>query len=166
MTRLATEPGDGPMPGPRSFCLVVADSAQARVMVLEPDRETGDIAGAELVLVADVVNPMVRVRNAGGLARGDVERHFAAEVAEEAAAVWSCYPPCVLILAAAPAMLAMLRAAIHARTGGPIDPIDVHELARDVTRLSGARLRDELIGAGLLPGRGASTTGGRLARWR
>lgn len=154
MSRPTTETGDGPC----TFCVVVAGPAHARVLVLEPERETGDTAASELVEVAEITNPMVRARNVAVLSahRRDIERHFAAEIAEEAAAVWSCYPPCELIVAANPAMLAVLRPAIQARTGGPIHPIGIHELARDLTRLTGPQLHGELAGAGLIPARGAA----------
>jgi protein required for attachment to host cells len=164
VTRHATEPGDGPVSGSRTFCVVVADASRARVLVLEPDRETGDAAASELVEVAEITNPLVRARSAAGRSqerrelRHEIERHFAAEIAAEAAAVWACYPPCELILVAGPAMLAVLRLAIRARTGGApggIDPSGIHELARDRVKLSGPRLRDELAGAGLVPARGA-----------
>lgn len=168
MTRPVTETGDGAVPGPRAFCVVVADATHARVLVLEPDRETGETAASELVEVAEITNPMVRARSAAMLSdrRRDIERHYAAEIAEEAAAVWSCYPPCELIVAASPAMLAVLRPAIRARTGGPIDPSGIQELARDLTRLSGSRLRDELARAGLVPERGAAGDRNGFARQR
>lgn len=145
------------MSGARTFCVVVADASRARILVLEPDRETGGTAASELVEVAEITNPMVRARSAAALShiRRDMERHFAAEIAEEAAAAWSCCPPCELIVAASPAMLAVLRPAIRARTGGPSDPIRIHELARDLVKLSAPRLRDELAAAGLVPARDA-----------
>lgn len=144
------------MSAARTFCVVVADASRARILVLEPDRETGDTAASELVEVAEITNPMVRARSAAALShiRRDMERHFAAEIAEETAAAWSCCPPCELIVVASPAMLAVLRPAIRARTGGSIDPIRIHELARDLVKLSAARLRDELAAAGLVPARG------------
>jgi protein required for attachment to host cells len=171
VTRPATEPGDGPVSGPRTFCVAVADAAHARVLVLEPDRETGDAAASELVEVAEITNPRVRARSAAGRSydRRDIERLFAAEIAEEAAAVWSCYPPCELIVAASPAMLAALRSAIRARIegsiAGSIAPSGIHELARDLVKLSGPRLRDELAGAGLVPARGTAHRSG-LDGWR
>jgi protein required for attachment to host cells len=166
--------------------VVVADAAHARVLVLEPDRDTGDTARSELVEVAEISNPMVRARGGAAAARNgrrgrtppqgipeyrdqrrDIERHFAAEIAEEAAAVWSCYPPCELIVAAGPAMLAALRPAIREKTGGPIDPSAIHELARELPRLTGAQVHDELASAGLLPPRDAQPIGrGGIARWR
>lgn len=155
------------MSGARTFCVVVADASRARILVLEPDRDTGDAAASELVEIAEITNPMVRARSAATLShvRRDIERHFAAEIAAEAAAVWSSYPPCELITAASPATLAVLRPAILARTGGPIDPSAIHELARDLVKLSGPRLRDELVAAGLVPARTAGPPS-RLAGWR
>ena len=139
------------------------------------DDETGgepELAG-ELVEIAEITNPAVRAR-AGDAAAGRggprgaglhsapayrdrrdaIERHFAAEVAEEAAAVWTAHAPCALILAAPAPTLGALRAAVAERLGGPIEPTAVHELARDLTRVGGARLRNELAGAELLPVRG------------
>jgi protein required for attachment to host cells len=166
--------------------VVVADAAHARVLVLEPDRDTDETAASELVEVAEITNPMVRARSSAAAGhngrrgrtppqgipeyqdhRRAIERHFAAEIAEEAAAVWSCYPPCELIVAAGPGMLAALRPAIHERTGGPIDPAAIRELARELTRLTVAQLHDELIGADLLPPRATSAIGrGEVARRR
>ena len=171
MVRQATEPGDGAVSGARTFCVVVADASRARVLVMEPDRETGDAAGSELVEIAEITNPMVRARHAAvqSHARRDIERHFAAEIAAEAAAVWSSYPPCELIVAANLAMLAVLRPAILAQTQGmqaqgmrierPATrseiPSGIHEVERDLVKLSGPRLRDELAAAGLVPARAA-----------
>ncbi len=148
--------------------MVVADASRARVLVLEPDRETGDAAASELVEVAEITNPRVRARSTAGLSydRREIEHHFAAEIAEEAAAVWSCYPPCELIVAASPTMLAALRSAIRDRIAGPIAPSGIHELARDLVKLSGPRLRDELAGAGLVPARGAAVHRSGLAGWQ
>ncbi len=149
------------MSGIRTLCVVVADASRARVLVLQPDRDT------ELVEVAEITNPMVRARSAAVLShvRRDIERHFAAEIAAEAAAVWSCDPPCELIVAASPAMLAVLRSAIRARSAGPIAPSGIHELARDLVKLSGPRLRDELAGAGLVPAhQGVTAARGRGER--
>ena len=167
MTRHATEPGDGPVSGSRTFCVVVADASRARVLVLEPDRETGDAAASELVEVAEITNPLVRARSAAGRhqIRHEIERHFAAEIAAEAAAVWACYPPCELIVAASPAMLAVLRPAIWERTRGAVHPSRTQELARDLVKLSGPRLRDELAAAGLVPARDAGHHS-HLAGWR
>lgn len=166
MTRHATEPGDGSVSRDRTFCVVVANASHARVLVLEPDREAGGAAASELVEIAEITNPMVRARSAAVAShdRRDIERHFAAEIAAEAAAVWSGYPPCELIVAASPAMLAMLRPAIRARTG--IHPSGIHELARDLVKLRGPRLRDELASAGLVPARGAAAHRSGLAGWR
>jgi protein required for attachment to host cells len=136
--------------GPRAdnVCVVVADAARARVLVLE----------SELVDVSEITNPILRARGApgqsgSGAGRRDVDRHFAAEIAEEAAGVWSLYPSCELILVASPGMLGLLRTAI-ANKIEPTDRIAVHELARDLTKLAGPKLHDDLAEAGLIPPRG------------
>lgn len=168
MTRPVTEPGDGAESGAHAICVVVADASRARVLVLEPDPETGDAAASELVEIAEITNPRVRARSAAGLSfdRRDIERLFAAEIAAEAAAVWSCYAPCELIIAASLAMLAVLRPAIRAQIERTTErPSGIHELARDLVKLSGPRLRDELAGAGLVPARGAPAHRSGLAGW-
>lgn len=175
----AREPMRRPAAQARTSCVVVADAARARVLVLEVDPATG--AASELVEISEITNPMLRVR--GGAApsagdrrghrtpghgvvelrdhRRDIERHFAAEIAEEAAAVWSWYPDCELILAAGPAMLGLLRPAIERKTG-PLGS-RARELARELTRLSPPRLHDELIAAGLVPARGPDAHAVRAA---
>lgn len=158
--RRVTESGNQPPSDGRAFCVVVADAARAAVLVLNADGE-GD-ANSELVEVSEIDNPLVRARRAKApaqRARGDGEHHFAAEIADEAAAVWSCYPPCELILVASADMLGALRQAVAERLGGPIDPTAVHELARDLIRLSSTRLHEELAALGLLPSP-AGTGGG------
>lgn len=171
-----------PAPGPRNFCVVVADTARARVLVLDLARDIAAPATSELVEVAAITNPMLRARDVdvlsdsrtgqrgGGRAsprgtplrttidhreqrRREVARHFAMRVVEEAAAVWSRYPSCELVVAASPVMLGLLRPAIE-RKIGPTDQVRVHELARDLTKLPGPRLHDQLSEAGLVPARG------------
>ncbi|HEX7842517.1 MAG TPA: host attachment protein [Kofleriaceae bacterium] len=136
------------VPRADNVCVVVADAARARVLVLE----------SELVDVSEITNPILRARGApgqsgSGAGRRDIDRHFAAEIAEEAAGVWSLYPGCELILVASPGMLGLLRPAI-ARKIGPRDRVAVRELAQDLTRLAGPKLHDQLAEAGLIPPRG------------
>lgn len=147
MTRSANDPIER-APEADHVCVVVADAARARVLVLEP----------ELVDVSEITNPRLRargahVRSGSGAGRREIERHFAAEIAEEAAGVASLYPSCALIVVATPAMLGLLRPAI-ARKIGSTDRIAVHELARDLTRLAAPKLHDQLAEAGLIPARG------------
>jgi protein required for attachment to host cells len=170
-------PVKAPAPGARNFCVVVADAARARVLVLDIDHDIGAAATSQLVGVAEITNPMLRARDVDVLGdngtgrrggartpihstpdhrdhrRRDIARHFAAQIAEEAAAVWSRYPSCELIVAASPMMLGLLRPAIE-RKIGPTDRIRVHELARDLTKLTGPMLHDQLTEAGLVPPRG------------
>ncbi|HEU4733208.1 MAG TPA: host attachment protein [Kofleriaceae bacterium] len=153
---LATaRPAVAPQPvAPRSYCVVVADAARARVLALDGGGEN-----RELDELAEITNPAVRVRHfdiGSDPNRREIERHFAAhfaaQIAEEAVAVWSCLPSCELILAASPAMLAVLRPEVSRRIGS--DPhVDVRELPRDLTKLARPRLHDQLSAAGLMPSR-------------
>jgi protein required for attachment to host cells len=160
----------------RNYCVLVADAARARVWVLDMDR-SGGTATCELVDVAEITNPMLRARNVdlvsssgtgrrGGARtplhsppdhrdhhRRDLERHFAAQVAEEAAAVWRRYPSCEVIVVASPVMLGLLRPAIDRQIGAN-GQIHLRELARDLTKLTGPALHDLLAEDKLLPERG------------
>jgi protein required for attachment to host cells len=157
--------------------VVVAGAARARVLMLEPASDDGSAEASELVEVGEITNPMLRARGAGAVSDGgagrrggarvplhgapehgdprrrDIERHFAAEIAEEAAAAWRRYPPCELIVVASAWMLDLLRPAIDQKLG-PTDRVGVHELARDLTKVAAAKLHDDLAEAGLLPARG------------
>ncbi|HET7500295.1 MAG TPA: host attachment protein [Kofleriaceae bacterium] len=141
-------------PRPRNYCVVVADGARARVLTLDEHGAT-----RELDELAEITNPALRVRRSdigSDSHRREIERsftaHFAAQIAEEAAAVWSCFPACELILAASPMMLAPLRLEVSRRIG-PDAHVEVRELARDLTRLARPRLHDQLSEAGLVPPR-------------
>ena len=165
--RLHRTPSLAPPPRGRNLCVVVADASRARVLVLD------DSELPHLVLVAEITNPLARARDRDLvsqarrdvpiLPRGDTsdhrdvhrreaERHFAARIAEEAAAVWRSYPRCEVILAAGPAMLGLLRPVLarSVRASG----CTVRELARDLTKLTPSALHDQLADQALLPPRG------------
>lgn len=171
-----SQPVHEPASHVRNYCVLVADAARARVWVLDMDR-SGGTAISELVDVAEITNPMLRARNVdlvsdsgtgrrGGARtplhatpdhrdqhRRDIERHFAAQVAEEAAAVWRRYPSCELLVVASPGMLGLLRPAIDRQIGGN-GQIHLRELARDLTKLTGPALHDLLAEQNLMPERG------------
>jgi len=166
-----------PAPAAQNFCVLVADAARARVLVLAVDRERIGPPTAALVEVADLTNPMLRARDVEAVSdsgtgrrggaktplhatpdhrdhrRRDIERHFAALVAEDAAGVWRRYPSCELIVVASPVMLGLLRPAIERQIRAK-DLVEIHELARDLTKLSAPMLHDLLAEAALLPERG------------
>jgi protein required for attachment to host cells len=170
-------PVNEPAPGVRNYCVLVADAARARLWVLDADRSADGPAIFELVDVAEITNPMLRARDVdlvsdsgtgrrGGARtplhatpdhrdhhRRDIERHFAGQVAEEAAAVWRRYPSCELVVAASPVMLGLLRPAID-RQIRVNDQIHLRELSRDLTKLTGPALHDLLAKDRLLPERG------------
>jgi protein required for attachment to host cells len=166
-----------PPPRARNVCVLVADAARARVLVLDADLAGPGPGISALVEVAELTNPMLRARDveavadSGGGRRGgahtplhatpdhrdhrrrDIERHFAGRVAAEAAGVWRRYPSCELVVVASPVMLGLLRPAIdrHIRAK---DQIVLRELARDLTKLTASMLHDALADAELLPERG------------
>lgn len=166
-----------PAASARNFCVVVADAARARVFVLEIERPVAGAMTSELVELASVTNPILRavdsavVSDSGTGRRGgartplhstpdhrdqhrrDIERHFAAIVAEEAAAVWRQYPSCELVVVAPPGMLGLLRPAIDRQMGAK-DHIAIEEVLADHTKLSAPKLHDLLAESKLLPPRG------------
>ncbi|HEX7842857.1 MAG TPA: host attachment protein [Kofleriaceae bacterium] len=166
-----------PPPHERNYCVLVADAARARVLVLDVDGTSVGPTISELVEVTKLAKPALRARDteavsdSGGGRRGgaktplhvtpdhrdhrrrDLERHFAALIAEEAAAVWRRYPSCELIVVASPVMLGLLRPEI-ARQIRAKDRLAIHELDRDLTRLTVPMLHDLLADQGFLPGRG------------
>lgn len=170
-------PAEPALPQPRNVCVLVADAARARVLVLDTDRTVPGAQTSGLVELADLTNPPMRARDSEALAdsgtgrrggastpvhstpdhrdrrRRDLERHFAAIVAEQAATVWRRYPACELIVAASPVMLGLLRPAIEKQLRAK-DRVEIHELASDLTKLSAPMLQDLLADSGLLPPRG------------
>ena len=166
-----------PTPRDRNFCVLVADASRARVFALELDTTSSGAATSELVELVKLTNPMLRALDTAALSdsgsgrrggartplhstpdhrdhrRRDIERHFAAIVAEEAAAVWRRYPSCELVVVAPPVMLGLLRPAIERHIGAK-DQITIREVASDHTKLSAPDLHDLLAESELLPSRG------------
>jgi protein required for attachment to host cells len=161
----------------RSVCVVVADAARARVLVLDVERPVAGPTTSELVELVSLTNPMLRTLDSAALSdsgsgrrgrartplhstpdhrdhrRRDIERHFAAIVAEEAAAVWRRYPSCELVVVAPPVMLGLLRPAIDRQLRAE-DQITTKEVLGDHTKLSTPKLHDLLAESRLLPERG------------
>ncbi len=172
----AAHPAAPPAPRARNFCVLVADAARARVLALEVASPSLGPNTAELVELVKLTNPMLRtldtaaVSDSGSGRRGgartplhstpdhrdhrrrDIERHFAAVVTEEAAAIWRRYPSCVLVVVAPPVMLGLLRPAIE-RSIRAKDRLTIHEVASDHTKLSASKLHDLLAESELLPAR-------------
>lgn len=171
-------PVEAPPARARNACVLVADAVRARVFVLDETREAGSPTITELVELAEIKNPIARTSDTEVLSesrpglrreapqgprhavsdhredrRRELERQFAARIAEEAAGVWRRYPACDVIVAASPRMLGFLRPAIE-RQIRPKDQIDLHELPRELTQLSAAMLHDLLAEEDLLPERG------------
>ena len=170
-------PAEPPAARARNFCVLVADAARARILVLDVDAASVGPTTSALVELAELTNPMLRTRDSEAVSdsgtgrrggaktplhstpdhrdhrRRDIERHFAALVAEEAAGVWRRYPSCELVVVASPVMLGLLRPAIQRHIRAK-DQIALHELVRDLTKLSAPMLHDLLADSALLPPRG------------
>jgi protein required for attachment to host cells len=164
--------------GPMRWCVIVADSARARLFTLagvpdlhqpthSPLVEAGDLANADRRArdseVLSDTRPGLRREGPPGPRHGVddrrdhrrrvVDRRFAESVVDEAARLWSQLPGCKLVVVAGATMLGALREAIARHTRGAASP-EIHELARDLTRLSAPALHDALANAGVLPPRG------------
>jgi protein required for attachment to host cells len=155
-----------------STCVVVADSARARLYMYRPP-ESDEI----LVEVEDLVNPSRRrldsevftdtrpglrqaqrggprhgVDDHRGDARDEKERTFAVDIIEHAARLSETLDRCGMVIIASPGMLGALRLALADA------PAWVRERAnrqfdRDLTSLDAARVHDWLAEAKVLPPR-------------
>ncbi len=179
--RCLARPGRAGLAGTRArYCVIVADAARARILLLA----TADSGLAPTLMplteVADLGRPEGRARDqelhsesrpgqrvdpfagpSSGHAvsdhrenrRRESSREFADHVAEAASRVWRTLPSCDIVVVANPTMLGHLRPAMARRSSGPA-PHTVHELARDLSKLAPAALHDALATAGMLPPRG------------
>lgn len=161
------------------YCIIAADAARARILLLATPESGLAPTLMPLTEVADMTRPDGRAKDRDLLSeprpgrRADVfagansghtvddrrnnrrregNREFADSIAEAASRVWRSLPACEIIVVASPGMLGVLRPALARRTGGPT-PHRVHELARDLSKLAPAALHDALATAGLLPAR-------------
>jgi protein required for attachment to host cells len=157
--------------------ILTADTARARVYVLETTHGDRAPTRAPLVQVAELSSPERRARDRDvytdtrpGLYRasgsepvhtfGDHRedhrrsdaKHFAEAILAEATAIWKAFHATRVVVAASPVMLGILRPLL-ARDRKP-DRYTVDELARDLTHLTPPHLHDMLATAGLVPERG------------
>jgi len=172
------------------YCVIVADAARARILLLATTDSGLAPTLMPLTEVADLSRPQGRARDrdlhsesrpgqradtfAGASSghtvsdhrdsrRRETSREFAEDVADAASRVWRTLPACEIVVVASPSMLGHLRPAIARRSGGAI-PHNVHELARDLSKLAPAALHDALATAGHLPPRGRREPLPRLQR--
>ena len=172
-----THPTAPPPARARNVCVLVADAARARLLVLDAEAAGGGAPTTRLVEIQKLSNPLLRALDAEAVSdsgtgrrggartplhstpdhrdhrRRGAERHFAAIAAEEAAGVWRRYPSCEVVVVAPPVMLGLLRPAIERQLRAK-DRVTIHEVAGDHTKLSAAMLHDLLAGSGLIPERG------------
>lgn len=159
--------------GTSQIGVVVADTARARLFVLETTHGDSAPTSAGLVEVAHLTAPTSRTRDRDaysdtrpglhwaapgghgqafsdrreGHRRSDA-RHFAQSVIVEAQRAWRQFRVARVVVIASPVMLGILRPLLD-RAGGP--PRD--ELARDLTHLAPPVLHDALAAAALVPAR-------------
>lgn len=170
--------------GRAHYCVVAADSARARILLLAAADSSLAATLMPLTEVADLSRPDGRARfgelhsdsrpglnsdpgagPASGHAVSDhrenrrqqASRDFAESVVEAAERVWRTLPGCHIVVSASPPMLGFLRPALARRAGGQ-PPLEVRELGRDLSKLAPAALHDALATAGLLPARGRRRT--------
>src|SRR5690606_1633210 len=161
-----------------NFCVIVTDSARARVYTLEGVSSRTEPSLKPLELAADLSDQRRRARDAERFSesrpgmrregphgprhtvsdlreehRRETTKQFATYVLDEAARVWNGFDSCRIILCANPQMLGILRPLI-AHKLGPSSPYHVHEFQRELTPLDTRRLREALAQAGLVPARG------------
>lgn len=153
----------------RSTIVAVVDASHARVFALARDTSAGT---TRLVPVAELEQPERRtvpsekfsdtrpgIRRAKGTAHGvddhrdsNIEAHdksFARDVAKDLASRAAAPEIAVLVLAASPRMLGMLRPAVDA-----IEDIAVRDIAANVAQRTVTEIHDFLSAKDLLPPRG------------
>jgi protein required for attachment to host cells len=162
-----------------SYCIVVADGTRARLFTLEDGAP--DEPGPNLAEQQDLANPEHKLAGRDkysttrtgsnlnpqkGPAHGyddhrdkeerEHERRFAREVASHAVALAQRQHSHQLLVVAEKRMLGLLRETLvlPAQSG-----IELHELAKDLTRLSATELQAHLAQAGLVPARQAPQIG-------
>jgi protein required for attachment to host cells len=168
------------------FCVLVADSARARILVVDSGDGSLEPTLSALTEVATLTSPERRARDSElfsdprpGLRREgphgprhgmddhragerrEARRRFAELAAAEAEAVCRRTGASRLVVAAGPGMLGFLRRPLDRRAGA--SPLALGELARDLSKLAPPAIHDALAHAGLLPPRGRRHPAG-LAR--
>jgi len=155
-------------------CIVVADASRARLHTFEELAAPRGHRTQELREEADLVHPARRIRPSelfsdtrpgsdrapsgrgfGLCDRRDasmrqMDRRFAASIAAELERLVADRGCRTVIVAASPNMLGLLRELTRPLLRGGVE---VHEIDRDLVRLSPSALHDFLAERGLLPGR-------------
>lgn len=159
-----------------NFCVLLANTARARVLTLASARPEGESTLSALEEVADQRNPAARARDNERFSdtrpgirregshgprhgvndrregnRQDSERQFMQSVVDETMAIWSRFPTCKIIVVANAQTLGLLRPVLARRVR---EPYEVIEFPRDLTQLAPAAVHDALAKAGHLPARG------------
>ncbi|MEQ6340755.1 MAG: host attachment protein [Gammaproteobacteria bacterium] len=159
----------------KAYCVVVADGTRARFFTLEPAALPAGEAGPNLVEHEDLISTEKEVSSTemwtdtksarGGSRPGapaygyddqrdrhedEFERRFAQRITEEAVRVAQQQKAAHLVLVAETRMLGFLRDALDVPAHVSFE---VHELAKDLTKLTSSELHEHLAGANLLPAR-------------
>jgi hypothetical protein len=174
--RLAGVGRIGEVSAGRRFCVLVADSARARILVIAGGDADLEPTRSALTEVAALTSPERRARDSElfsdprpGLRRAgphgprhgtddhrererrEARRRLAELAAAEADAVCRRTGASRLVVAASPAMLGLLRPALDRCSGA--SPLARVERARDLSMLTPPAIHDALAQAGLLPPR-------------
>jgi len=155
------------------YCVVLADAARARIFTLEPAALPEMESGPNLTEYHDLVNPEMeqadkdlwsemksgRNRASSGAAHGyddHREKHadefvarFARQVADDVVRVVNSRKAKHLVVLAEKRMLGFLRNTM----GSGLNGVQVHEVAKNLSKLSTAELHNRLAQDGLLPKR-------------
>jgi len=155
------------------YCVVVADGTRARLFTLETADLPGVEGGPNLVEQSDLINPesgegaraapQKSGRDTGrgtGVAHGFVDhrsqhedeflRRFAKLVTENALRLTRERQAGHLVLVAGNRVLGLLRSELQVPAG---ESLQVHEVPKDLARLSAHELHEHLSGASVLPRR-------------
>ena len=154
------------------YCVVTVDGVRARFFCLEPVGQPAVESGPNLVEHRDaLINTELELSGrelwsdtktgsnaANGMAHGyydhrnqhteEFKRRFAKQVADEAVQIAQRQGAKKLIVAAEKQMLGYLRNVLHV---SPKAGYEVHELAKDLSRLSPQDLQGHLAAEGLVP---------------
>lgn len=156
------------------FLVAVVDGAKARFLTLEPLQDPEFESGPDLIERDELLNPALEMagqelwantktgRNRGSGGQGhnyddhrdnhliEFERRFAQTIVQHLDDLIHANATHALVLVAAPQVLGILRDCLHASNGRSVS---IHELAKDLCRMSPRQIHTYLSQKGILPER-------------
>jgi hypothetical protein len=139
----------------RSWSMVVADSARARIFSVDWSDDVKTESSPKLRELDALVNPDAQLREHDDEHRAERKRTLSLRFAQRIAQRVGERPGVKWIVAADKRMLGHLRRAIHA-TAAHVEPI---ELAADLTRQPGMRILEALAQRGIVEARRVPAAG-------